>query len=154
MERKNATEMNKVDNFPLEKRNKGEPIRAALRLKRDARLDKMKELEWEHNTLVKWISTKRTRSSPFEMMREKSNITKPPEEMKEWNWMNGGKQDLDIAHLQQKLERSCWIINNERISLMWAYGRHLKIMRWQPATHREKIWLRATKDRKLLPPRW
>ena len=33
------------------------------------------------------------------------------------------------------LERSCWIINNERIRLSWAYGKHLKIMRWQPATN-------------------
>ena len=53
----------------------------------------------------------------------------PPEEMKEWNGMNGGKQDLERARLQQMLERSCWIINNERISLIWAYGIHLKIMR-------------------------
>ena len=41
---------------------------------------------------------------------------------------NAGKQDLERARLQQMLERSCWIINNERISLMWAYTRHLKIM--------------------------
>ena len=41
----NTTEMNKVENTPLEKRNKEEQIRVALRLTRDARLDKMKELE-------------------------------------------------------------------------------------------------------------
>ena len=41
----------------------------------------------------------------------------PPEEMKEWNGMNGGKQDLERARLQEMLERSCWIINNEKISL-------------------------------------
>ena len=63
------------------------------------------------------------------MMREWSNITMPPEEMKELNGINGGKQDLERARFQQMLEWSCWIINNERISLMWAYGRHLKIMR-------------------------
>ena len=63
------------------------------------------------------------------MMGEESNITMPPEEMKEWNGMNGGKQDLERARLQEMLERSCWIINNERISLLWAYGKHLKIMR-------------------------
>ena len=63
------------------------------------------------------------------MMRENSDITMPSEEMKEWNGMNGGKQDLERARLQQKLEWSCWIINDERISLTWAYGRHLKIMR-------------------------
>jgi len=42
---KNTTEMNKVESGPLRKRNRKEPIRAALRLKRDERLDKMKELE-------------------------------------------------------------------------------------------------------------
>ena len=63
------------------------------------------------------------------MMIEKSNITKPPEEMKEWNGMDGGKQDLERARLQQMLERSCWIIDNERISFKWPYGKHLKIMR-------------------------
>ena len=35
---------------------KNRQIRAALWLKREARLDKLKELEWEHNTPVKWIS--------------------------------------------------------------------------------------------------
>ena len=45
IERKKTTEMNKVESTPLRKRNKKEPIRVALRLKRDERLDKMKELE-------------------------------------------------------------------------------------------------------------
>ena len=63
------------------------------------------------------------------MMIEKGNITMPPEEMKKWNGMSGGRQDLERARLQQMLEWSCWIINNERISLLWAYGKHLKIMR-------------------------
>ena len=48
--------MIEVENTPLGKWNKEEQIRAALRLKREAKLDKMKELEWEHNTPVKWIS--------------------------------------------------------------------------------------------------
>ena len=43
--------------------------------------------------------------------------------------MNGGKLDLERARLLEMLEWSCWIINNERISLLWAYGKHLKIMR-------------------------
>ena len=94
IERKNATETNEVESTPLRKRNKKEPIRVALQLKRDERLDKMKELEqWAH-TPVKRISMKRSWSSQFEMMTEKSNITKPPEEMKEWNGKNEGKQDL------------------------------------------------------------
>ena len=46
--------------------------------------------------------------------------------MKKMNLLNGGKQDLGRAHLQQMLERSRWIIKNERISLKWAYGEHLK----------------------------
>ena len=43
------------------------------------KLDKLKELELEHNTPVIWISMKRTRSSQSEMMSEESNITMPPE---------------------------------------------------------------------------
>ena len=31
--------------------------------------------------------------------------------------MNEGKQDLNGARLQQKLERSCWKTNNERNKL-------------------------------------
>ena len=45
IERKKAMTMKKVESTPLRKRNKKETIRVALRLKRDARLDKMKELE-------------------------------------------------------------------------------------------------------------
>ena len=41
----------------------------------------------------------------------------PPEEMKEWNGMNEGKQDLEGARLHQKLEQSCWVINNEKDKL-------------------------------------
>ena len=61
LERKKATKMKKVENIPLEKRNKEEQIRVALRLKRDARLDKAKRT-WAkgHNTQVKWIGMKRT----------------------------------------------------------------------------------------------
>ena len=44
-ERKNTTELNELESTPLEKRNKGKQLRVALRLKRDERLDKMKELE-------------------------------------------------------------------------------------------------------------
>ena len=39
---KNTMEMNEVESTPLGKRNKEEQIRMALRLKRDARLDKLK----------------------------------------------------------------------------------------------------------------
>ena len=39
---KNTTEMNEVENTPLEKRNKEEQISAALQLKSDMKLDKMK----------------------------------------------------------------------------------------------------------------
>ena len=53
-------EKNKVESTPLRKRNKEEQIQTALLLRRDARLDKMKELEQRAHTPVKWISTKRT----------------------------------------------------------------------------------------------
>ena len=56
----NTSEMNEVESTPLEKRNKEERIWTALRLKRDERLDKMKEVEQQAHTPVKWISTKRT----------------------------------------------------------------------------------------------
>ena len=50
-----------MKNTPLEKRDKEEQIRTALRLRRDTRLDKAKELEQKgQNTPVKWIITKRT----------------------------------------------------------------------------------------------
>ena len=39
----NATEMNEIENTPIETTNKEEQIRIALRLERDARLDKMKK---------------------------------------------------------------------------------------------------------------
>ena len=38
----------------------------------------------------------------------------PPEQKYEWNGMNEGKHDLERARLQQMLERSCWIIHNEK----------------------------------------
>ena len=51
LERKNTTEINIVENTPLEKRNKDEEIRAALRLKSDMKLDKMKRTWVEGTTL-------------------------------------------------------------------------------------------------------
>ena len=52
------------------------------------------------------------------MRSEKSNITMPPEQKKEWNGMNGGKQDLGRARLQEMLEQSCWKTNNETNKLV------------------------------------
>ena len=60
IERNKTMEKNKVENTPLEKRDKEEQLQTALRLERYARLDKMKELEQRAHTPVKWISTKRT----------------------------------------------------------------------------------------------
>ena len=51
IEKKKTTEMNKVENTPLEKRNKEEQIRTALRLKRDKKLYKMKRTWAEDTTL-------------------------------------------------------------------------------------------------------
>ena len=44
IERKNATGINEVESTPLAKRNKEEQLWAALRLRRDARLDKAKRI--------------------------------------------------------------------------------------------------------------
>ena len=63
------------------------------------------------------------------MMIEKSNITMPPEEMKEWNGKNEGKQDLGRARLQQRLERSCWKTNNEKNNLDMVLWNTSRIMR-------------------------
>ena len=43
----------------------------------------------------------------------------------------------------------------KRISLMWAYGKHLKIKRWQPATN-ENNWLDWDQqgDEKLNSSEW
>ena len=49
---------------------------------------------------------------------------------------------------EEKVEWSCWIINNERISLLWAYGKHLKIMRWQPATNQNNCLLEINEEMK------
>ena len=117
--------MNKVESTPLGKMNKEEQIRAALRLKRDARLDKAKRT-WAkgHNTPVKWISMKRTRSSPFEIMRGWSNNTMPPEEMKECN-ENKNKKQAQMKHTAKQ--------GNP--------GRHLKLRSWGVTTlhHYERI---------------
>ena len=48
---KNTMEMNEVENTPLEKRDKEEQLWAALRLKRDARLYKMKRTRREDTAL-------------------------------------------------------------------------------------------------------
>ena len=68
IERKNAMKKNKVANTPLRKRNKKEPIRVVLRLKRDERLDKMKELEKGHDTPVGWISKEKNMILANEMI--------------------------------------------------------------------------------------
>ena len=49
--RKNATEKNEVENTPLVKRNKEEQLCAALRLRRGARLEKMKRTRRDDTTL-------------------------------------------------------------------------------------------------------
>ena len=51
IERKNPMEMNEVESTPLGKRNKEEQIWAALRLKSDMKLDKMKRTWAEGTTL-------------------------------------------------------------------------------------------------------
>ena len=52
LEGKNTTKMNANENTPLEKRNKEEQIREALRLRSYARLDTMKRA-WEEDTTLR-----------------------------------------------------------------------------------------------------
>ena len=52
------------------------------------------------------------------MKGEEHNITMLPEEMKERNGMNEGKLVLESTRLQEMLERSNWIINNETNKLV------------------------------------
>ena len=47
----------------------------------------------------------------------------------EWNGMNKGKQDLEGARLQQKLERSCWKTNNKKNKLNMFLWNTSRIMR-------------------------
>ena len=37
-------------------------------------------------------------------------------------------------------------INNKRIRLLWVYGKHLKIMRWQPAITKTFDWIEINKE--------
>ena len=48
---------------------------------------------------------------------------------KEWNEMNGGKQDLERARLQQMLEQSCWKTTNEKNKLDMVLWNTCQIMR-------------------------
>ena len=49
--------------------------------------------------------------------------------MKEWNGMNGGKQDLERACLQEMLERSCWKTNNKNDKVDMVLWNTTQIMR-------------------------
>ena len=67
-------------------------------------------------------------------------------------WLrNEGKQDLERARLQQMLEWSCWKPTTKRIILIWSYEIHLKIMRWQSATHGKELYLFEQGDEKVFP---
>ena len=55
--------------------------------------------------------------------------------------MNEGKQGLERARSQQKLERSCWKTNNENNKLDMVLWNTSQIMRGQPATHGKKNWI-------------
>ena len=68
--------MNEIANNPLEKRN--EEHYGNLKVAKARIKSLMDKIEFE-TTPVKWISTKRTRSSQFKMMSEEHNITMPPE---------------------------------------------------------------------------
>ena len=42
--------------------------------------------------------------------------------------MNGGKLDLERERLQEMLEQSCWIINNEKNKLVVGLWKHLNTL--------------------------
>ena len=86
------------------------------------------------------------------MIGEEHNITMPPEEMKEWNGMDGGEQDLKRACLQQMLEWSCWIINNEKHKLdmvLWNTSQNYEVT---TCHSRKKIGLIRTMRRETISP--
>ena len=65
--------------------------------------------------------------------------------------MNEGKQDLEGARLRQMLERSCCKkTNNERISLIWSCGVHLKLRDEKPATHGKRNLIGKNKEARNL----
>ena len=100
-----------------------------------------KELEQKgQNTLYKRISTKITRSSQLEMMREERNITMPPLERKNRSWIVGKERiekkmttsatnELGKHPCKEELNVVVGKSRTKSTSLLWAYGKHLKMMR-------------------------
>ena len=92
---------------------------------------------------------------------EGSNITKPPERRiayKSMKELNGEENDNIFQNWIWKsiLTKKGWTAlleksTTKRISLMWAYGKHLKIKRWQPTTNGKQFdWIGINKEMKNL----
>ena len=106
-------------------------------VEKEAKLDKMRELEWRTRHSG-WMDKQkeRTWSSQYEMMSEESIITMPPEEMKECNEKNGEENNMfylkwiwesilkkkdwtELLGNQQRKEQACWGLM-ENISRTWG----------------------------------
>ena len=81
------------------------------------------------------------------MMREKSNITMPSEQMngKLDGWEEKNREEewqlsqikLKEHAYEEKVERSCWKINNEMIYSSWTYE-NISKLRWNFATNEKQ----------------
>ena len=114
-----------------------------------------------HDTPVKWISKGKKMimtKQEYGLKRATSQFhRKKREDGMEWTeekTIPFTSNELEKASLGEGSNGVVGKPTTKRVSLLWAYGKYLEIMRWQPATHGKKFWLRARKDRKLLPPRW
>ena len=84
-------------------------------------------------------------------MVEESNIAKRPEEMRGWKGMNGGEHKILVEHAYNKCQNEIvGLSTTKRISLIWTYRGHLKIMIWQLATHGKKNWIDMDKETRNL----
>ena len=71
------------------------------------------------------------------MMIEKSNITMPPEGMKECKEKNGEEKQYVLPQMslkkenifRRRVERNCWKTNNEKDKLVVGLWEHPNIMR-------------------------
>ena len=100
IDKKKTTEIKKVENTPLEKRNKEEQIQTALRLKSDARLAKAKRSCAEDTTLR--LNGWAEKNMIFDKTRwwvEKMKITMPLEQNKNgMEWTKGNKVLAEHAY--------------------------------------------------------
>ena len=124
-------------------------------------LDKMRgHLKRGYDTPVKRISTKRTWSWQSEMMSEESNIIMP-QERKNRSWIVGKERiekkmttsapnELGIHPSKKVITELLEKPTTKRVSLLWAYGKHLITMRWNSATNEKQDWIDKNKEARNL----